>query len=52
MGVIEVLIIAKAYIVVVAGISTIIIWNDRNIIVFYGEDNFYDDSNSALEIGL
>ena len=50
--VIGVLIIAKAYIVVVAGISAIVMWNDRNSIVFYGEDNFYDDSDSASETEL
>ena len=45
MKVIEVLIIVKAYIVVVADISTIAMWNGRNLIIFYGEDNFYDDSD-------
>ena len=52
MKVIEVLIIVKAFIVVVADISTIIIWNNRNLMIFYEEDNFCDDSNLASEIGL
>ena len=48
----EVLIIVKAYAVVVAGISVIMMWNDRNSMVFYGEDNFCDDSDLASETGL
>ena len=50
--VIEVLIIFKVYIVVVADILAIVIWNSRNLIVFYEEDNFYDNSNLASEIEL
>ena len=51
-GVIGVLMIAKACVVVAVGILVMVMWNGRNLMVFYGEDNFCDDSNLALETGL
>ena len=44
--------IARACAVVAAGISAMVMWNGRNSMVFYGEDNFCDDSDSASETGL
>ena len=44
MGVIGVSMIAKACAAVAAGISAMVMWNGRNSMVFYGEDNFCDDS--------
>ena len=44
--------IAKACAAVVVGISAMVMWNDRNSMVFYGEDNFCDDFDSVSETGL
>ena len=51
-GVIGVSMIVKACAAVAAGISAMVMWNGRNSMVFYGEDNFCDDSDSASETGL